>query len=523
MTSDISRRSLVRLVGRAGGAIAVRNTLGAMGLLAPATACSDVQLAQGSGSGVRVVILGAGIAGMTAAHELTKAGYDCRIIEARTRAGGRVWTLRGGDRLDEKGSSQMVAWQADRDTYFNAGAARLPHHHQGILGYCREFGVALEPFINDNRAGLIHNDKAFGGRPQSRRQINADMRGAIAALAARSLPPGASAMRRLLKGFGDLDAAMRYVGSGRAGFETPPGAGDQAGGRLKPLPIEEIARLLVDDNTETGMHFPEGWEQAPTMMQPVGGMDRIVDGFVRSVGRMITYDSEVVHIARNGGRVRVAVRNLRQKSVSLIEADHVICTIPLTVLKGIDSDFSGPVRRAIAAGAGTYIPAVKVAYEASRRWWERDHQIYGGISWTSREITQIWYPSHAFHARTGAIVGAYIWDHKAGTRYSAMTPQQRIAAAAADCEAVHPGFSRMVGSGLTVAWAKVPYSMGGWAEWDDDKAARRDHYPVLVAGDGPVQFAGEHMSHINGWQEGAVQSAHIAVRRIAEAVRARRA
>lgn len=523
MTSDISRRSLVRLVGRAGGAIAVRNTLGAMGLLAPATACSDVQLARGSGSGVRVVILGAGIAGMTAAHELGKAGYDCRIIEARTRAGGRVWTLRGGDRLDEIGSSQRVEWQADRDTYFNAGAARLPHHHQGILGYCREFGVALEPFINDNRAGLIHTDKAFGGRPQSRRQINADMRGAIAALAARSLPPGAPAMRRLLKGFGDLDSAMRYAGSARAGFERAPGGGDQSGILKKPLPIEEIARLLADDNTETGMHFPEGWEQAPTMMQPIGGMDRIVDGFVRATGRMITYDTEAVRIARSGGRAQVSVRSRRGGTISTIEADHVICTIPLTVLKSIDSDFTDPVRRAIAAGAATYIPALKVAYEAKRRWWELDHHIYGGISWTSREITQIWYPSHAFHARSGAIVGAYIWDHKAGSKYSAMTPAQRIAAAAADCEAVHPGFGRMVGSGLTVAWANVPFTLGGWAEWDDDKAARRDHYPVLVAGDGPVQFAGEHMSHINGWQEGAVQSAHIAVRRIAETVRARRA
>ncbi|MBV9832848.1 MAG: FAD-dependent oxidoreductase, partial [Alphaproteobacteria bacterium] len=175
------------------------------------------------------------------------------------------------------------------------------------------------------------------------------------------------------------------------------------------------------------------------------------------------------------------------------------------------------------AGTSVYIPAVKVAYEASPRWWELNHQIYGGISWTSREITQIWYPSHAFHTRSGAVVGAYIWDHKAGSKYSAMTPDQRISAAAADAEAVHPGFSKMVGKGVTVAWANVPFSMGAWAEWDDDKAARRDHYPVLVAGEGPVQFAGEHMSYINGWQEGAVRSAHIAVQRIAEAVRVRRA
>ena len=523
MTSDLSRRGLVRLVGRAGGAIAVRNTLGAMGLLAPATACSTVQLAQGSGNGVRVVILGAGIAGMTAAHELGKAGYDVRIIEARSRAGGRVWTLRGGDRLDEVGSSQRIAWQTDRDTYFNAGAARLPHHHQGILGYCREFGVALEPFINDNRAGLIHSDAAFGGSPQSRRQVNADMRGAIAAMAARLLPPGPSAMRRLLKSFGDLDHAMRYVGSARAGFARAPGGGDRAGIVKKPLPIGEIARLLADDNTETGMHFPEGWEQAPTMMQPVGGMDRIVAGFVRATGRMITYDSEVVRIARAGSRAQVAVRSRRSGVISTIDADHVICTIPLSVLRGIDNDFGDRARRAIIAGAGVYVPAVKVAYEASRRWWELDHQIYGGISWTSREITQIWYPSHAFHARSGVIVGAYIWDHKAGSKYSAMTPAQRIAAAAADAEAVHPGFSKLVGKEVTIAWANVPYSMGGWAEWDDDKTARRDHYPVLVAGEGPVHFAGEHMSHINGWQEGAIQSAHIAVQRIAEATRARRA
>ena len=120
----------------------------------------------------------------------------------------------------------------------------------------------------------------------------------------------------------------------------------------------------------------------------------------------------------------------------------MICTIPLTVLKGIDNDFSDRTRRAIVAGTSVYIPAVKVAYEASPRWWELNHQIYGGISWTSREITQIWYPSHAFHTRSGAIVGAYIWDHKAGSKFSAMTPAQRIVAAASDAEAVHPGFSR---------------------------------------------------------------------------------
>ena len=86
----------------------------------------------------------------------------------------------------------------------------------------------------------------------------------------------------------------------------------------------------------------------------------------------------------------------------------MICTIPLSVLKSIPADFTPPVKEAIATGAALYSPAVKVAFEAPRRWWETDQQLYGGISWTDRDITQIWYPSHGFHGRKGVLLGAYI-------------------------------------------------------------------------------------------------------------------
>jgi monoamine oxidase len=84
MTTDISRRTLVELIGRAGGVAAAHLALNAMGLLATPTAyAAPPQLAPGSGNGKRVVILGAGMAGMTAAYRLSKAGYHCRILEAR--------------------------------------------------------------------------------------------------------------------------------------------------------------------------------------------------------------------------------------------------------------------------------------------------------------------------------------------------------------------------------------------------------------------------------------------------------
>lgn len=151
----LSRREVLNLVGRAGGAAGFYATLDAMGLLPPAEAhAGPPSLPTASGRGIRVAILGGGIAGLVAAYELRKGGYQCRVLEARERPGGRIWTIRGGDTVVETDSVQHATWERHPTLYFNAGPARLPHHHQGILTYCRELGVPLEVFVNDNiRAG----------------------------------------------------------------------------------------------------------------------------------------------------------------------------------------------------------------------------------------------------------------------------------------------------------------------------------------------------------------------------------
>src|SRR5258708_5959679 len=243
MASDISRRSLVELVGRIAGPATVYSALNMMGLTVTPTAyAAPPQLAPGSGNGKRIVILGAGIAGLVSAYRLSKAGYQCKILEARARAGGRVWTVRGGDRIVETDSTQQVNWETHRDLYFNTGPARLSSHHQRILGYCRELGVALELFVNDNHAALIQLDSQFGGKPQPARRLNADLRGAVAALAARSVPEDAD-LRAVLRIFGDLDAGLNYAGSSRAGYvdDDAPGAGNEKGQHLPPLPPNQIS------------------------------------------------------------------------------------------------------------------------------------------------------------------------------------------------------------------------------------------------------------------------------------------
>jgi monoamine oxidase len=520
MATEFSRRALIELVGRLTGAAAAHSTLNAMGLLATPTAyAAPPPLAPGSGDGKSVVILGAGIAGMVAAYRLRQAGYKCRILEARSRSGGRVWTIRGGDRIEEIASVQQVEWETHRDLYLNAGPARISGHHDGILGYCRELGVPLELFTNDNRATLVQFDSLFGGKPQAARRLHADVRGAIAALAARSAGSDAS-LQALLRVFGDLERDLSYGGSSRAGYaseDDAPGGGTRSGRLQPPLAIGEIAGDAARQ-LAFALCFAESWEQSPTMLQPVDGMDSIVRAFDRALGDIIRHDEVVTQIERVGERGRVTSVNRKTRQSSAQEADFVICTIPLSVLTSIPADFAAPVKEAIALGAKGYFPAVKVAFETPRRWWETDHQIYGGISWTGRDITQIWYPSHGFHGRKGVVVGAYIWDDRPAQRFTALSPKERAEAAIGDGERLHPGYATLVGAPASVAWRNIPYSLGAWIEWEAVPGGRGAAYPTLLAGDGPFYFSGEHMSYVNAWMEGAVQSAHYTVAQIAQRV-----
>ena len=87
------------------------------------------------------------------------------------------------------------------------------------------------------------------------------------------------------------------------------------------------------------------------------------------------------------------------------------------------------------------------------------------------------------------------------------------AAAAADGEALHPGYAREVAHPVSVSWPRMPRARGAWTEWTE--AQRRDLHPMLRAPEGPYHFAGEHLSFLPGWQEGAVLSAWAALEGLA--------
>ena len=101
-TPAATRRDFLAFVGKIGGAAAVYQTMFAMGMLpTPPAWAGPLKLAAGSGAGKTVAVLGAGMAGMASAYELTKAGYACTILEYLDRPGGRNLTARAGTRVVE--------------------------------------------------------------------------------------------------------------------------------------------------------------------------------------------------------------------------------------------------------------------------------------------------------------------------------------------------------------------------------------------------------------------------------------
>ena len=304
----LSRRALIHRVGKTGGVAAAYRTMAAMGLLAsPDAYAGPPDLPPGNNR--KIVIIGAGIAGMVLAWELRKSGYAPTVLEARSRPGGRNWSLRAGDEIRETDGVQRVGWDAGEHLYFNPGPARLPYHHHGILSYCRELDVGLEVMSNDNRGALLHDEAVFDGKPQRNRQVVNDIRGYVAELAAKAVDKEAMAqpvstedkerIRAFLRAFGALDRDLSYKGSGRAGYAEPPDGGTQAGRLSEPLQLREIlASAFWGLNT----NFGEAWHQAATMMQPIGGMGRIGQAFGRKLGASITYNAEVTELRRSGKR-----------------------------------------------------------------------------------------------------------------------------------------------------------------------------------------------------------------------------
>jgi monoamine oxidase len=515
----LTRRGFLERLGAIGGYSAVYLGMEAMGLLnAPPASAEPFALPPGSGRGRKVVILGAGIAGLVSAYELRRAGWNVTVLEARDRVGGRVWTVRGGDRIVQTGRpDQHCAFSSG--LYLNAGAARLPSVHRTILGYARSLGVPIEVMVNSSRSTKWD----FGGRVVTDRQAINSMKGRISELLAKAIDRGAldqelrggdkEAMRQFLAFYGELAENGDYRPQGRGGYAIEPGGYNQVG---EPLPPMTLADFISNRAMGLPLIFEELFDQQTPMMQPVGGMDRIAHALYEQVRPAVRLNSPVTAIRRHGAGVRIE----HGPGALATEADHCICALPLNLLQRIPNDFSAAKQAAISGVP--YQPAVKVGFESPRFW--EDEGIYGGIGWTDQPNENLLYPSGNFNSDRGVLVGAYClnWTGNHVGAFTAMSDEERFRTCRDVIERMHPGKSGLLARPVTVAWGLTPFSEGvGPGGPDFTEAARGARYAELLRPEGPIVFAGEHLSYVLYWQEGAALSAHAAMRVLTEQASAR--
>ena len=502
----VSRRRFLADAGKV-GALAYPAMM-AWDMLKPAPALPFKM--EGNGNGKSIIVLGAGLAGMTAAYELSRLGYRCTILEARERSGGRCWSVRNGSVNTETDHGKHTAG-FDGDLYFNAGPSRIPHNHELTLHYCKELGVPLQVYNNVNEAAWYFSEGtgSLSNKKIRVREIHNDMRGYTMELLSKAIDPakldtGLTAednqkLLEYLRAEGGLDIDKLYKVSSRRGYAEMPGAGDRSGKIADAHKLTDIIRSgLLDPDFYNVAEYT--FELQMTMLQATGGMDQIAKALERKVGKQILFNSEVTSIRNLTEGVEVSYKDARGEKK--LTGDLCICTIPLPVLSNIDHNFGSDASRAI--DFISYNNTGKIGLQFKRRFWEEDEHIYGGITHTNNELTQIFYPSNDYLGGKGVLIGYYNFNEKAkATGELSYTEREKLALQKGSL--IHPQYPKEFEQSFSVSWHKTKYSMGGWAVYNNQE--RQTYYKALLQPDKQVYFAGEHMTHLNAWMAGAFESA----------------
>lgn len=514
---------------------------------------------------LEIYILGGGVSGLTTAYELLKARrdigprYNVTIVEASKRLGGRSLTLRNGDSFTETYKSgplqgQQVTQRCEFETepgapypaYLNAGPGRIPSVHTHVLKLCKELRVDMEVYIMESRSNRNYpwsQDAPAAREAWINRRIANDTRGHIAKDLYDRLVQAGNADPRylsLLRNFGALiykdphqhgpDDPVVYAGSTRSGLLENEGL--NAGIPMPPLPMEDL--LASDFWDSTKFYQPEDLHWQPSSFQPVGGMDMIEKALVAQIealGGRILLNAAVSRIWLNDHMKPSIQYTTADGAVHEQATDWCFCNIPIPLLEGklehprsFGEDFGKSIAH-LWRTPGFLQPTCKVGWQARRDLWQgldgmsktpTVAPIFGGISYTTHPITQMWYPSDRFHDRLGVLTGAYNYSPDADA-WGELPPQDRLAIARAGAAQLHDArFAKGLDKGLSIAWQNIPTQGGGWVEWSvveplPDGMSSAEMMEAVRNGGHNLQIIGDQVSFLPGWKEGAIAVAEEAV------------
>lgn len=440
----------------------------------------------------RVIVVGAGLAGLSAGHELDRAGYDVVLLEARTRPGGRVHTLR------EPFSDGL---------YAEAGAARIQDSHAFTLRYVTQFNLALDPFFPADGASItLVAGRRFVLQPGETLDL-------------AQLPSAFSAEERALGLRGSLG---KYLFSSLAEVGDPT-ASDWPARDLSRFEVSipdfcrrqgasaALVQMLAFGHDLGGMsalHLLRDTAVGAATKQWFkirGGNDLLPKALAATLADKILYGAPVVRLEQDDAGVRVTY--LHAESPLTVAADLVVCAIPLPVLRRIAIAPALPSAIQAAIDEVDYLPMARVFLQSRRRFWRER----GESGWaTSDDPIDVWDYTRDQPGRRG-ILGAYTSGRMA-RQVSARDPAARVPFVLEMMERVHPGIREHFEGGASYSWITDPWALGAAAEFKAGQMSR--HYAGLRTAVGRLHFAGEHTSPWGGWMNGGLESGHRAAAEI---------
>lgn len=447
----------------------------------------------------KVIVVGAGLAGLAAAYELVQLGHDVTVLEARTRPGGRVYTLRSpfADGL-----------------YAEAGAISYSESSRHMVRYVKTFGLTGMPLgprgtpvfhLRGRRLAFKQGEKpewpyelAAGEQGQSLPQLIAKYFTVVEKIG----DPGDPAWRPdafkewdrvtladWLKGQGASNAAIELLGNG-----VWWGHGWSEGSALHRI-VSDVGLFLMSEKVYT----------------LEGGTDRLAQAMAGALRERIWYGAPVTEIEQTAGGVRVACE---QRGVRhTFTGDRVICAVPVPTARKIRFTPELPAAKRRIFDKLESSPVTRVFLQSRRRFWA-DRGEAGGAS-TDLPIDLV--AEHPFARGPEAGPRAVLECHMKGDHAQAagkLDEEARLALALRELEKVHPGFKDHFEGGASHAWHLDPWAGGGYPAWKPGELTA--WVPELAKAETRIHFAGEHTSWLSRTMEGALESGNRAAREVHE-------
>ncbi len=451
----------------------------------------------------RIIVVGAGMAGLVAAYELQRAGHEPVILEARHRIGGRIYTLR------EPFSPGLHA---------EAGAMRVPSAHTLTMAYIHKFNLSLLPFTMNNPSGYHF--------VRDRKYRIADAAANLDSLGYELAPHEQGKSHTQLWEETIAPIKQRFEAAGEAGWDEIYAEYDRFSTRefleANNWSDGAIEMYGLLSNQESRMHTSFGEllrselsHSFTDMYQIEGGTDRLPIAFLPALQDCIRFGSRVTAIDQSPDSVTVYYQTLVDRTK--VKGDYAIITLPLSVLRHIEvlKPFSRAKQRAIREL--NYDASGKVFLQCRRRFWEEDEGIFGGGTVTDLPVRNIYYPEHGRETGRGVLIGSYTWG-KDAQRWSYLDPTVRLVQPLDQVAQIHPQVLDEFEVGASHMWQNDEFAGGAFALFEPGQQTRLHQH--IIAPEGRIHFAGEHASLGHRWIQGAIESglrAAVEIHRLASA------